>query len=177
MGLLESLDELIKSQYLIHPGGELILREENTNAKCKFVKLKTTGKVLVLKLDIDGPEIYPYFKPGNARSKCDNIVVAIANKKIYVFLCELKSGRGNEIDQINAGMIFLQYIIKTAKRVQTDINIKNIEYRGIIFSGKYIPKGTTNPRKPIYNDKTTMGLLYLYRPCNEKYKLSSYCCN
>lgn len=176
MGLIESLTELIKSQYLIHPGGKLVLREESKNATCKYVKLKTSGKVLVLKFDIDGPEITPYFEQGKTNAKCDSIVITSHNKKIYVFLCELKSGSGNEIDQINAGMIISQYIIKTAKRVHSNININNVEYRSLIFTGKYAPKGKTNPRKDIY-EQNQMGLKYLYRGCNQEYNLSSYCCN
>ncbi len=175
--IIKKLEEIIISQY---QSAEFRLKEASPESKCKPIRLKKTGKMLVLKFD-GTLDLLPFFNSSIADVKkmCDYIVIypVKGKNKLFVFLCELKSGNiGDAGEQVRAGRHFAEYLISTALRL-TGYHAYDIQYRALIFSTKIPAKGGTNPKSLPYEEYQypVLNLKYKHLPCNQDCDINAYC--
>ena len=182
MKLLSTINDIITNTYKVPVSGTPIILKEKRPTRCSEVKLALNGKMVILRFDQEESDhpIFPYFVPtmGNNLNKlCDYLIFYCPNTKeeLFVFLCELKSGgKDKAFDQLIAGYLFAEFLVKTAFRCLKD-STPPVQYRGLVFSPKGT-KGFTNPRKRSdYNKLSGMNLGYLSLPCKETCHLSTLC--
>jgi len=156
---------------------ELIIREDDSGARCKEVKIKTSKKTFCLELDKKGIRLTNVLNPsvGGIQKVNDACIFFIYKNRLYALLIELKSGRaGDYLDQLKSGRNFVEYIIQQLKLFNSSIFGKiDIEYRGVLFrlDKKGVSKQTTSKKNKIVF-KDINGLLCTTLTCNQTYMLS-----
>ena len=139
MTLIEKIQQLIVDSYKYKIDSnkeDFILVENGKDATCREARFKKTFDIAVFKFDEDAKGItdkFPFFKDKSPnKSMCDYLIFyAYKNDihKTYCFVCNLKSGNThNNPDQLEAGRIFGEFIIKTAIRTY-NIEASNIANR------------------------------------------------
>ena len=148
----------------------IVLEENAKDAICKKVTFLDAQNVLVYKFDqvVDDPDGKPIkeaflflSKEDRVRSKCDYLIFharenAKGQPKLYVFVCNLKSGTaGNLIDQFHSGSILGESLVQTAIRClnawssskkgfdaldfKALVKEKMIEIKGVAIGTKRLP--------------------------------------
>ena len=128
MTLIDKIQELIIGEYKYKIDSvkeDFILTETNKSATCREARFKKTSDIAVFKFDEKAKGIqdkFPFFKDKNPnKSMCDYLIFYAYKNDIHkmnCFVCNLKSGNThNNPDQLEAGRIFGEFIIKTAIRV------------------------------------------------------------
>lgn len=144
------IKEIIKAEYFCTlSGGKLVLQDKDEKGRKlgKPVNIVSKTEVVCLELDKKNANIFPFLDP-KVTDLCkiaDRILFYSKNDVLYVFIIELKTeSTGGAFKQVKASYILSEYIVNTARRM---LNFKefDIEYLGLIFSGKSY-KLTTNPK-------------------------------
>lgn len=150
--ILQCIDNIIFSGYKESISGNTFeLKENNKNTKCKKAKIKKTANVLVYKFDKepqrDGMKIkdkFPFFNnvPG-VKSMADFLLFYVRNDRLFVIICNLKSGNiSNSPDQIEAGKIFANFLVETARRkFKDDFEDVKPEFVPVLYSSASLYKG------------------------------------
>lgn len=184
--LLDLLPDLIDQDFHlpINRDGTLHITEEKQDATCRWVDIKLKHSVPCFCFSIDkarksgeGDPIFPFFNPtiSGISSKNDAIVICQKKQKLYVLLIELKSKNpGDYLKQLKAAQIFVQFIFARIELYNLcKQNLKELEFRGILFSCRRTPnEGTTRHNKIAFNDRK--GLLVTEQNCNQKYHLQAF---
>jgi len=151
--VLQALQDLLEPRHLQR--GALELRERDPGSTCAPTKLDRKGQATVLRFepwphgaDTEIPInrwLFPLFdvkrsKPPICRS-CDYIIFYSPpdfDRRLFVFLCELKSGspKGSR-DQLRNGKLLADYILAVT-RLHGGVHDwpEEISFRGIVFAGK-----------------------------------------
>ena len=175
--MLDKIKSVLFNAYAVNKTGKLfILEETGREASCKEAYVEAKNDYLIYKFDQsvirDTKEIkhrFPFYNDGNAHAMCDYIIFYENTAvKIFSVICNLKSNtKGNNTDQINAGVIFSQFIFDTTKRLYPDSFMNNTKLNivKVLFSSKELYKKSGDRKKSgeiinlISNDKITERLI------------------
>lgn len=198
--LLQAIGEILRPEIIDQKGSAIRLEEADPGSSCAPVTLRKQGPAVVLKLDShtrpcprqDCPlsfaandRIFPLFRTGveGLTAVCDYIIFYqrkdAEGAPLYVFLCELKSGRaGSARRQIENGRLLTDYIIDMARHHQVVHGASEPVYRGLVFSPKFtVPKGDPK-RMPCpyqtYEDRMR-DLKFVYHAAGVTCDLSYFC--
>ncbi len=180
--LLE-LDNIIHDNFKVRKNSDnhLLFYEENSNASGKFVKIKTRGKVIAFSLDQDESgdfRVFPFFQKGieGINSKNDGIIIFEKDRKLCVFLLEIKStlntkAKTKALAQLRKGKAFVDFlfeIYKDSNEITEEINY--IIKEGIFYSDE---RTLTSKRKSSRaNDKDNISNVeFFIKKANEIYEL------
>lgn len=163
------------------------IKECDPSAKLKAIAIDTFKKddsFFAFTLDVkDYKQLSLYINRENYNKGCDGVVVLLREDKIYVLLCELKSGRSKPKDyanQLKSSEAYLFYIFQALEVFGDFTCLKgNIKYVRLLFDTKFTNRGFTTPsnnkpspiRENIYRcdclegDKTKYGIDYLLKCC------------
>lgn len=154
--MLDKIKSVIFNGYFVNKGTKhFILEETGKEASCKEAHFEAKNDYLIYKFDQsiirDSQEmkyLFPYYTDGNANAMCDYIIFYKNSAgKLFSVVCNLKSkNRSNNIDQINAGVIFSQFIFDTAKRLHPESFMHNgkLHFVKVLFSSKELYKKSNN---------------------------------
>jgi hypothetical protein len=159
--LLQAIGEIIRPE--LRRDGTICLQEDDPGSRCGPVTLHKSGQALVLKLDgIPGPlcrqqgcqlryavndRMFPLFdhhKEG-LTSSCDYIIFyqdqqdrEAQEAPLYIFLCELKSGRsGGARAQAENARLMADYIVAMARHHGFLHGLPRIQLRSLIFGPQF----------------------------------------
>lgn len=86
---------------------------------------------LLYRFDPDQTDIFPFFnREKGLKQICDYILFTEQNDRLYVLLIELKCGNVSALPQLTASQYFVEYLIKSGKRIGLDLT-DDIQYRKI----------------------------------------------
>lgn len=138
----------------------VILEEPNPQAVLKKVTLKgfLKDQTVAFKLDIQGKRISEYLNPAesNINKACDGIIftrLADDDDRLYVFLCELKSGQPREseiLSKYRNTNLFIQFIISILKEFYEVKDSFEIKY--LLFDTKKKFNKTPTKQKKIRSE-------------------------
>ena len=190
-GLLQAIGDILKPEMLIRQS-PIVLQEDHPGSTCEPITLKTTGNVVVLKSDHPSLKPFPLFRddrPGATRM-CDYIIFYAApagaprrspgqGRRLFVFLCELKTGKtSGALEQIVNGYHLAGYIVSMARSHFGVHENPAVFYRGLIFStGMKAAKQQTTPvPQRWYRDVTGVpGFAYAHFACGITQRLELLC--
>lgn len=145
---IQLFDEIIERKYKnSRTSGDIVLIERG-RSKATILK---NGICLVFQFDVQNEEannLFPFFnreKEGLCKMNDYLILTHDDKNNINILLVELKSGRlGEGLEQLRAGHIFLEFVLRTIIRIGKNLNISlnDIKIRGVIFSDKTHKVGT-----------------------------------
>lgn len=125
MSNIEILQNILHEGYK-HPNQNVI---EECNTDCKKRKFVQKYKIEQDGADVDyllyryDGKALPFFKEVNGLKKmCDYILFTEWNNKLRVFAIELKQTNDSALPQLEAATEFVNYIVKSAKRVGFEID-------------------------------------------------------
>ena len=167
--LLQAIRDVVRPE-LYKDGGVIRLEEMAAGSTCGPVTLNKSGKALVLKLDGLPPplcaqrdcqlrysvndRLFPLFKSDAAgiSALCDYLIFYPENKvedpRLFVFLCELKSGRpSGSKKQAENGKLLADYILAMARHHHKLPASPGYEARGLVFSPQCEPIKIPNPAR------------------------------
>ena len=155
---LNNLSNTIDNDFTIPLiSGEVKIIEDQSQAKCKKVILKSLSKqffAFTLDRSLDNRcKIFPFFNKSTAliNKVNDGIVFYINNNQIFVFLVELKSNHlGEYQEQLQAGKVFVYFllgIINNAFSKNYVLEEKNIKC--LVFSVRKTARKQGTKRKSI----------------------------
>lgn len=143
--LLQAINEIIRPD--LRRDGPICLEEDAPGSRCGPVTLYKSGKALVLKLDTANDRLFPLFDPHKAglTAACDYVIFyqeqhesGSTEPPLFVFLCELKSGRaGSAKAQVENTNLMVQYILEVARHHGDPHEDPTIELRGLVFSPEF----------------------------------------
>jgi hypothetical protein len=162
--LLQAIESILRPA-IVHPG-PIVLSEGDPGSRCKPITIKRAGRAVVIRPDsIDcaglpmNDRLFPWFdikSPGVTRL-CDYIVFyrAPSQARLFVFLCELKSGsRQGYTAQVASGRLLADYLIAMSKHHCGVTENPEIHYRALVFSAdQRSPKGSAKPGNFRYHGK------------------------
>ena len=149
---------------------QFYITERDKSAKCKKVYLCNLDekKLFAFKLDIKNKKkISNYFENGMNLDKGNDAIIftEIDNQK-YIFICELKDGGKNFINQFKSSKSFVEYLLAILRNFYNiKIELKDFKIIFILFS-KGVNMSTTKGKYiPIKKDN-----LLIYKvPCTKSY--------
>lgn len=154
MNLYQSILEILNNNFEVtSDNNQSILREEKEdNYPDSFLKMK--GRKVLFQYDVDGVEIYPFFSHGFAKKCTDYVLFYPHNKKLFIFIIELKSNAYKAAyKQFFATKNFVEYILGMARshRISNNLNINGdepVELRCLLLSTsrRAASKPLTNPK-------------------------------
>lgn len=193
--LFQALTELLRDEGLLQRERPIVLREEAENSRSGETTLDRAGRALVLRpqpwafRDHRIPTnrwLFPLFRsdlddPPLCRS-CDFVIFHVPDRdveRLFVFLCELKSGksRGSR-DQVRNTKLIADYILAVMRLHGRVESWPRIEFRGLIFAGAAPPqKGFTKISKgAVYEaDPMIPDLSVTLQRAGERYELPWFC--
>jgi hypothetical protein len=154
--LLQAICDVVRREFTDTPA-TIRLEETDPASTCPPVVIKKRGPALVLKLDVpfkpacaradcttripSNDRLFPLFRndeEGLTRV-CDYIVFyqleEERNPRVYVLLCELKSGSGaGALKQIENGKRLAEYIVATAVHHRLLQSSPPLAFRGLVFA-------------------------------------------
>ncbi len=178
--VLDKIGEIINNDFGNFEGNDIKLIETDVDSTTKDISIKKKGKLFIAKFDKKSQkdkDYFPYFSNIKyLRKVSDYVLFYINNKKLFVFICELKSKNGkNSGKQVEASYVFSKYLISTVSRMLNYMDFE-VEYRALIFSHKGTKKGKTKPsNKNIYDTYPNSKLKWTHLKDGEKYNLDNYC--
>jgi hypothetical protein len=137
--ILQKIDEIIsrKHDFRVQAAGGAYFLEEPKVVDYPQTLIKQRGKMLMLKLDVENSNqlIFPLFNDTmeGLTQICDYIIFYPKDNKLFVFLCEQKTGKPSAKHQVEAARILAEFIVKMVQRM---LHFKHfeVEYRALIFS-------------------------------------------
>jgi hypothetical protein len=134
MSNLEQIDWMLNAYYKAQD--QQNMREDSPEAKGMTVHINSRNKgisYILYNLDIEGRALFPFFNlehnaPRYLLGMCDYAIFAEYNDRFYVLLIEMKLG-SNAPDakkQLDAGETFIDFLIKSAKRIGLSIETSKI---------------------------------------------------
>lgn len=105
----------------------------------------------------------------------DNLLLYPDKETLWVFIIELKAGRGGDAhNQIRASYELSRYICNTARRLLNYPTL-TVKYRGIIFSSQQVQKLGTKAGKQFKTDNQIPELELVFKQTgNMAYKLNNF---
>ena len=166
----------------------VFIREEQADAKCKWVEIKLKNSICNFCFSFDVPRksgeldpVFPYFNSSEETkglcSKNDAIIICQKNNQVYVLLIEMKSSeKAKSEPQLKAAKILVNFIVDRLNNSKNNdkINKQKLEFRCISF---YYPRngyeGSTEKRHKVeFSQKH--GLLIAKIPCHRTYYLTQF---
>jgi hypothetical protein len=153
--ILQKIDEIIsrKHDFRVQAVGGAYFLEEPKEENYPKTLIKQKGKILMLKLDVEDSNkiIFPFFNSemSGLTQICDYIIFYPKEDKLFIFLCEQKTSKAEATDQVEAGWILAEFIVRMAQRM---LNFKqfNVEYRALVFSLSKKSKFSSSTRTDNY---------------------------
>lgn len=160
--ILQRIEEIIFSGYKEKVSGNIFeLKEDNSSAKCNKAKFSKSDDVLVYKFDkepknegIKIKDKFPFLNDiSGLKSMADFLLFYVKKDRLFVVICNLKScNKGNSADQIEAGKIFANFLVKTAQRkFKNDFGDIKPKFIPVLYSSSSLYKGTSKPNKAPQN--------------------------
>jgi hypothetical protein len=166
--LLRAIVDVIRPDF--YRDGVVRLEETAAGSTCGPVTLNKSGPAVVLKLDGLPPplcaqpgcqlrysvndRLFPLFKTETAglSALCDYLIFYpekdVADPRLFVFLCELKSGRpSGSKKQAENGKLLADYILAMARHHHKLSEIPRYEARGLVFSPRFGTIKIANPAR------------------------------
>lgn len=197
--VIQALEELLARRLV--QKGPLVLQEEEAGSTCPSTPIERTGQSIAIRFkpwELEGQTskiptntwLFSLFEvgasPGISKS-CDYIIFTASSdgSKVYVFLCELKSGsgrgkgRGRGITaQVNNGRVVAEHILNVVKLHGNLQHQFDVEFRALIFAGRASGlKGISRiPASVRYEIDETTNLKFLRLRAGDKYFLRAFCC-
>lgn len=147
MSKIQIIEEVLNLRF--KPENQLILIEEDIDKMGKKFQVKypivkkNNIEISLFRFDPNHENLFPYFSDTSGLKKiCDYILFAEQEQFLYVFLIELKKGRESAGKQLNATEDFVNYIIKSAKRIGKKLD-ENIAIRLIRICDQKIMRSKT----------------------------------
>lgn len=127
---LDHIKKIIADQFF--PTDQEKLIEQNTDNQGKLFKMETTifseKDYLLYRFDPDQADIFPFFnRQKGLKQICDYILFTEQNDRLYILLIELKRSTGAALPQLTASQYFVEYLIKSAKRIGLNLS-EDIKY-------------------------------------------------
>ncbi len=156
--ILQRFNEVIFEGYKeTISGNSFELKEDAKQAKCKKAKFQRTQDLLVYKFDKEpkrnGQKIedkLPFLNDIEAvKSMPDFLLFYFKNNKLFIIICNLKSGKkANNADQMASGKIFANFIFETIKRCYSP-DFEDIEpiVIPVLFSSTLLYKSSSHSSK------------------------------
>jgi hypothetical protein len=162
---LDFIKKIIADSFFDAQQNKLI--EDNTDDKGIRFKMEkdifSETKYLLYRFDPDQIDIFPFFNGARGlglKKICDYILFTEQNDRLYVLLIELKRSSGAALPQLTASQYFVEYLIKSGKRIGLDLT-DDIRYRKIkikeTISGK---KQRTQMQAPQPDENGIISYLY-----------------
>jgi len=180
------LKGIIEGSFHLHidENNRLDLREEQVDAKCRWVNIQLKNSLSTFAFSIDVPrktnEKDPVFSFFNVEkeglcSKNDAILVCQRENKIHVFLIELKSiNKGKYLKQLNSSKVLFEFIVDRMKLINIPVNKDQIEYRGILFCcpRRGAEEPTRKKFKASFDDRNGLQVTEMY--CHNTYRIQQF---
>ncbi len=133
---LDDFESCLSNECKITGSNKNYLIEDKTKTK---VELKNTGRFIHVDFELIPGNRFPFFNNGVAKlcKVCDAVLFSEKKGVYWVFLIELKSAKGNGLQQLEATQSLIEYIVKNVSRVK-NFEYK-IEYRLITHVKSYRP--------------------------------------
>ncbi len=183
--LKDTIDKRFYSEFFPNEENAIFIREEQQDAKCRWVEIKLKNSISSFCFSIDVPRktgeldpIFPFFNVEKAEicSKNDAILVCQKEQKIYVLLIELKSTtKGSYLKQMKSSEILFNFIVDRINLVQpTAIKKEQLVFKGILFwCPRYMDEGITRKKnKTEFEDRN--GLLVTEQLCHNTYHIQQF---
>ena len=198
--VIQALEELLARRLV--QKGPLVLEEDDEGSTCPSTPLERSGQAIAIRFKpwaLEGETIkiptnrwlFSLFEvganPGVSKS-CDYIIFVSLpgdTSKLYVFLCELKSGSGKGkgkgrgiTAQINNGKLIAEHILNVVRLHGGLQQQVEVEFRGLIFARKAGGmKGAQRlPGTIQYEVDDATNLKFLRLRAGDKYLLRALCC-
>jgi hypothetical protein len=193
--VLQALRELLDPRILLQDGA-LELRELDPASTCPSTKLDRSGRSVALRFEpwsykpsLQIPTnrwLFPLFDITRSGApicrSCDYIIFyapADETQRIFVFMCELKSGspRGS-LSQIRNGTLLARYILEVVKLHgavhQWPVDV---QFRGLVFAGNApsLRGGLRASDPPRYEKDQLEGLYTLVGRPGGRHHLQTFC--
>ncbi len=135
-------------------GNPFDLKEDAPEAKCKIARFEYhKGDVIAYKFDKRDETgsmitVFPFFGHVTDLKKICDFILFYQHPKNgnFVILCNLKSNeKGTDTAQMAAAQMFVDFIMKSAKRVYKNENFQ-FQLKKVHYRSKKIVPNTTNPR-------------------------------
>lgn len=180
---IRKIKELLVDKYIADD--QASVQEVNTDCHGReFVMRRdvvghTTLEYVIYRFDPNDVDLFPYFKNVKKLKKvCDYLIFAEDNKRLFVFIVELKKHSGSPRIQLEISECFVKFILERAQRIGMNIN-KDVEIRkiGLKDSGKIQKQKTTYYKDLqyesdgyiLFQSKGALRLIYLMNlPISEK---------
>jgi hypothetical protein len=175
--LLQALDDILQLDFKVDTErGSYVLKEPENPDDYPITLLKKKSKALLYKFDRKGINIFPLFKKEipSLTQICDYIIFYPYKKKMFVFLCELKTTniKGSS-KQLQASEIVANYIVKMAIRY-LNFKVFDVEYRALVFSTSNTIRFSTHLKKEVYLEYPN-GLKHKHLRAGEVCQLDCHC--
>jgi len=157
--------------YAEDKGNIITLYESQTQAECKWVKLKKPHtQTFTLKLDKE-IDIHPLLAPiKELKIKCDYIIFCQQENAFYTLLIEMKSNNSTGwLKQTQAGEIISHYLIKMIENYSKHSFLAHLKFRHILFSSQVVKKKNTASKSFQYDKHQEKNILFTRKPCNTDY--------
>ena len=151
---INDIRDILNDKYVVEDQSKLV-EYGNPKQKQPIMSLKIDDKrvdnYLLYRFDPDDEKIFPFFKTHtgtNLNAICDYFLFAEIEDKLYALLIELKLGKKPSRQQLLASECFMQYINKTAERLDKDTS--NCEVKKVRVKNK--DKATTRTKGILIED-------------------------
>lgn len=121
---LDLIQKLLHENYLTTGNDAKKLIEKNKDGRVIMERPIVDGKVkyLLYRFDPNQMNLFPYFaKTSGLKQICDYILFAEEGNNLHILLIELKHGTESARSQLIASECFVDFILKSAKRVQLEL--------------------------------------------------------
>jgi hypothetical protein len=188
-GWIQAIQEMLREGIAV-PDAEL--REDDPGSTCKPVKLRRSGKSLVVSLNAKlsfkakaepvniKDRLFPLFREQEGVTRISDYWIFCEQEGedrtpvLYVLVCELKSGKPDGLAQLDNAKLLAEYFVKMVKHHREVSG--EVRYRGIVFSHKYLaPKAGLRPGKTVYTSETQLKLPVAYLRDGGECQLSYLC--
>lgn len=144
--ILATLQEIFRRDCQVDvEGGTYILREPKESSY-PLTRIRQKGKMLLYSFDLEdsNASIFGLFNPSVQKltSICDYFTFYPFQGQLYVFICDLKSGKTSAKSQIETGYVLSQHIVQMLRK-QLKFKTIAVECRALVLSTKRYTKGTT----------------------------------
>jgi len=137
MQILQTIEEIIKREFLITSKGGNYFLSEPTVPNYPRTNIKQKGKMLIYSFDLQDSNttVFPIFndRKKNLTKICDYLIFYPKDNTLFTFICDLKTSQSSAKKQVEAGWVLAEYIINMARKELKFIDV-NLEFRAFVFS-------------------------------------------
>lgn len=172
MNKLDSIRKVIHNKYVCNDN---FLEERKPDFKMKInLSDENTEDNLIYRFDPDKETIFPFFSDEKHLCKiCDYFIFFERKNRVYVLISELKRGssknNGLANKQLEAGEEFVRFIIKSANRIDLEIDENDCVFYKLRFSEANIERFKKRETKPKDQLHGCGGNIYEYRSNDLKF--------